>query len=159
MDKSRGCSASCVYTSLIIWQTAQMGEYDGCFKSNASCFIVLAHNIRGRCWWYGSRSWTFPINIPLYCVAEWQIAAEGVVWPNGVRHGSVYEAKMYCWVPPCKRNGTHWHSSMLAECLWRPKHDSEVVGGAFQQWQQQQWGTSTGADVYKHGIQALVHCW
>ena len=34
----------------------------------------------------------------------------------------------------------------------------EVVGDAFQQWQQQQWFSSTGADFYKHGMQALVHC-
>ena len=23
-------------------------------------FISLAHRVRGRCWWYGSRGWTFP---------------------------------------------------------------------------------------------------
>ena len=34
---------------------------------------------------------------------------------------------------------------------------SEVVGGVFQQWQQQV--TSTGADFEKHSMQALVHCW
>jgi len=28
--------------------------------SNASYFIMLAHDIRDGCWWYGSRSWTFP---------------------------------------------------------------------------------------------------
>ena len=33
-------------------------SYKGCFKSIASYFIMLAH--RCRCWWYGSRSWTFP---------------------------------------------------------------------------------------------------
>jgi len=37
-----------------------------------------------------------------------------------------------------KKNGTHWHSSTLAEHLWRPNsgcEHSEVVDGAFQQWQ------------------------
>ena len=29
-------------------------------KSNASYFIMLAHDSRRECWWYGSRSWTFP---------------------------------------------------------------------------------------------------
>lgn len=36
---------------------------------------------------------------------------------------------------------------------------SEVVGGVFLQWQQQQWVISTGVDFYKHNMQALVHCW
>jgi len=31
------------------------------------------------------------------------------------------------------------------------------VGGAFQQWRQ--WVTSTGSDVYEHGMQALAHLW
>jgi len=47
---------------------------------------------------------------------------------------------------------------MRAECLWRPNsgcENSEAVGGALQQWQQQQWLTSTGADIYECGIQAL----
>jgi len=33
-----------------------------------------------------------------------------------------------------KKHCTHWHSSMLAECLWRPTsgcEHSEAVGGAF----------------------------
>jgi len=33
------------------------------------------------------------------------------------------------------------------------------VGGAFQQWQQQQWVTSIGADFYKCSMQALIHRW
>ena len=32
-------------------------------------------------------------------------------------------------------------------------------GGAFQQWWQWQWVTSTGVDFYKSGMQGLVHCW
>jgi len=61
-----------------------------------------------------------------------------------------------------EKNGPHQHSLTLAERLWKPNsgcEHSEVAGGAFQQWQQQQWLTSTGVDVYKHGVQALVHCW
>ena len=34
--------------------------YEGCSESNASHFIMLAHNNRGGCWWYDSRGWTFP---------------------------------------------------------------------------------------------------
>ena len=32
---------------------------EGCSKSNASYFIMLVSDFRGRCWWYGSRAWTF----------------------------------------------------------------------------------------------------
>jgi len=38
--------------------------YEGCSKSNASYLTVLAHDIRGRCWWYGSTGWSFP---PVFC--------------------------------------------------------------------------------------------
>ena len=50
---------------------------------------------------------------------------------------------------------------MLDECFWRPisgfEH-SEVVGGAFQQWQKQ-WITFASAGFYKQSMQALVHHW
>ena len=56
------------------------------------------------------------------------------VWHSGVWHGSAYKVKACNWIPPCRKNRTHWHSSMLAEHSWRPisgcEH-SEVVGGAF----------------------------
>jgi len=38
----------------------QIHIYEGHSEINASYFIMLAHDIRGRCWWYGSRGWTFP---------------------------------------------------------------------------------------------------
>ena len=60
----------------------------------------------------------------------------GAVWQNGVWHGSADEAKVCHWLPSCGKNATHWHSSVLAECLWRPKsggEHSKVVGGVFQQ--------------------------
>ena len=34
---------------------------EDCSKTNVSYFITLAHGIRGRCWWYGSRGRTFPL--------------------------------------------------------------------------------------------------
>jgi len=35
---------------------------------------MLAQDVRGGCWWYGSRGWTFP---PVFYVAAlWQVAAE-----------------------------------------------------------------------------------
>ena len=35
-------------------------RYDGCSESNAFYSTLLSHNIRGGCWWYCSRAWTFP---------------------------------------------------------------------------------------------------
>ena len=54
---------------------------------------------------------------------------------------------------------THWHSSVFAECSWRPNcvcECSEAVGGAFQQWQQRHWVTSTGVDFDEGSMQAFV---
>ena len=34
--------------------------YEGRSKINASYFIMLAHDVRGECCWYGSRGWPFP---------------------------------------------------------------------------------------------------
>ena len=61
--------------------------------------------------------------------------SRGAVWQNGVWHGSAYEAKGCHWIPPCRKNGTHWYSLILV-WSWRPNSEcenSEVVGGAFQQ--------------------------
>ena len=55
-----------------------------------------------------------------------------------------------------------WHSSIVAEHLWRPKsgHEhSEVVGGVFQQWHQWHCVASTGADFCECSMTALVHHW
>ena len=52
---------------------------------------------------------------------------------------SAYEMKVWVGVPPCRKNGTHWHSSILAEHLWRPnsaREHSEAVGDVFQPWWQ-----------------------
>ena len=71
------------------------------------------------------------------CVTD---GSRGAVWQSGVWLGSMYEAKVCHWIPPCSKNGIHWHSSMLVECLWRPNsgcEHSEAVVGAFQQWWQQ----------------------
>jgi len=38
--------------------------YKGCSESNAFYFIMLAHEVRGGCWWEGSRDWTF---LPIFC--------------------------------------------------------------------------------------------
>ena len=119
-------------------------------------FVMLVHDVRGRCWWYGSAGWTFP---PVSNVTD---GSGGAVSVNGVWRGSADEAKVWNLIPPCGKSGTHWHSSMLGEHLWRRKSEcehSEVVGGVFQQWQQWHWVTSAGADFYEHSMQAFIHCW
>jgi len=102
--------------------------YEGCSESNASYFILLAHNIRGRCWGYGSRCWTLP-TISRYMLL---LCDRCHLW-----YGSASKAKVCHWTPPCGRKSTHWHSSALAECLWRPNsgcEHSELVSGVFQKW-------------------------
>ena len=53
---------------------------------------------------------------------------------------------------------TNWHSSTLAECLWRP-NGMRAQSGAFQQWQQHQWDTSAGAGFYRYDMHTSVHHW
>ena len=60
--------------------------------------------------------------------------SRGAFWQNGVWHGSEDKEKVCHWIPLCRKNGTHWHSLMLAEHLWSGCEYSEVVGGRFQQW-------------------------
>ena len=55
------------------------------------------------------------------------------VWQNGIWHGSTNEVKMCHWIPPCRKNGTHWHSLRLAEHWWRLNSGceyKEVVGSS-----------------------------
>lgn len=79
--------------------------------------------------------WTFPSifhYILLLCV-WWQ---QRTVWQNGIWRESAYEVKVCNWIPQWGRNDTHWHSFMLAECLWRlnvEREHSEEVGGVYQQ--------------------------
>jgi len=51
--------------------------------------------------------------------------SRGASWHNGAWHGSAYEAKVCHWIPPCGKNGTHWHSLTLVERWWRPKTGCE----------------------------------
>ena len=111
----------------------------GCSESNAFYFMMLAHHVRGWCWWYFSRSWTSP---PIFCY---------VLLPCNKRHqrSSLTEQCLtwkFIWskgaltkFPHTGINCTWWHSSVLAECLWGPNsgcEHREVVRGAFQLWSQ-----------------------
>ena len=76
--------------------------------------------------WYGSRGWPFwPVFhwILLLCkklqrrsrLTEWCLTWK-CVWSTGVSLNS------FVW-----KNSTHWCSSALTECLWRPVSGCEVV--------------------------------
>ena len=86
-------------------------------------FTMLAHNIRGGCW-YGSKGWTFP---PIFCYAlslynRWQQRGS---WQNGVWHGKADEAKVCHWTPPCRKKQHPLTSLMLSERFWRPNRGCE----------------------------------
>jgi len=49
----------CVWPLTPISISNKTFKYKGCSKNNASYFIMLAHDIRGGCWWYDSRRQTF----------------------------------------------------------------------------------------------------
>jgi len=67
--------------------------------------------------------------------------------------------KVRNWIPSYRNNGTHWHSSNLAELWWRLNSGCEwVVGGKFQQWWHWQ-RLSTAGTVSENSMQALVHHW
>ena len=107
---------------------------NGCSESNASYFILLAHNVRGRCWWGGNRGWTFP-PIFLYVLLpcdRWQqrgsLSQQCLTWKCRWSKGVSLNASMQK-----KRHPLTF--IMFAECLWTSNsgcEHSEVVGGAFQ---------------------------
>jgi len=72
----------------------KLSKYEGCSGSNDPYVIMLANNIRGECWWYGSRGWTFPPTlhcIPLLSHARQQqkgyLKNWGLMWKCGWSKG------------------------------------------------------------------------
>ena len=118
---------------------------------------MLAHNVRGRCWWYGSRNWTFPpiCHYMLLPSDRWQQRGSLIkwyltwkcIWSKGVLLNSSMQNKM---AP------IDIHLHLLTIDGDQPL-DLNSVGSALQQWQQWLWVTSAGADFYKHSMQAPVH--
>ena len=86
-------------------------------EHNASYFIILAHNVRDVCWWYGTRDWTF---LPIFCciLLLCDRRQQGAVWKNGIWCGNVYEEKVCHWIPPSREHCMHWCSLILVELLW-----------------------------------------
>ena len=126
-----------------------------CSDNSVSHFILLAHNFRGGCWWYGSGGWAFQLvfhYILLPC-NRWQHWGSLTKW---------HQTWKCVWSKSVSLNYTTWKkwhpltSAMFSEQWWRPDSGcefSEVVGGVFQWWWQ--CITYTGMNLYEHGIQVL----
>jgi hypothetical protein len=70
---------------LLDWVGSQL--YEGRSESNASYFIMLAHDVTG------SRGWTFPLIVHKFCCRPTD-SSRAAVWQNGGSYGSVYEAEV-----------------------------------------------------------------
>jgi len=77
----------------------------GCSGNNASHYVLLASDIRGGCWWYSSRGWTFlPVSryMLLPCdrwqqkgsLTKWDLTWKGV-WSRGVSLNSSMQEERY----------------------------------------------------------------
>ena len=118
------CSGSFIGVCVLI-------KYEGCSKSNASHFIVLAHNIRSGCWWYDSRGWTFPP------ISHYMLLPHD----SWLQRGSLTE---WCLTWTCVRskdislNSSTWKKLHLLMLAWNSGCGySGVMGGASRQWWQQ----------------------
>ena len=128
--------------------------YRAVLKLIAYYFIMLAHNVRGRYWWYGRRDWTFPPifhYILLPCdkwqqrdsLTEWRVIWK-CKWSKGVslnssmqkkwHHWTFMETKQWMWV--------HWG------CGWCISAMATATVDHFP-----------SADFYKCGMQIPVQDW
>ena len=111
-------------------------KHECCSGSNASYFVMLAHDVRGRWWWYGSRGWTSPPTSHYMMLPHdrWQQRRKMTQWYLTWKCG---------WSKGVELNSSmrkKWHPLSLAERFWRPDsgcEHSEAVDGVFQQWWQQ----------------------
>ena len=55
---------------------------------------------------------------PITCCCHVTDGSRGAAWQNGIWHGSADEAKERHWIPPCAKNGTHWHSTFMETNQW-----------------------------------------
>jgi len=77
-----------------------------------------------------------------YCVTSVICATDDsreTIWQNNIWHGKVFEIKVWHWIPPWGKNGTHWCSLTIAKC-WTSYSGHEHKwgsGSVLQQWQQE----------------------
>lgn len=112
--------------------------YEGCSERNASYVIMLTHDIRGGCWWYSRRGWSFPYSITFCCCAAG--GSRGAVWQKGMWYGSVYVSlnsslwkkwhpltfNNTCWVFVETKQWMQWNSgwciSAVLTSMWKTSH-------------------------------------
>ena len=107
---------------------------------------MLAHDVRGRWWWYDSRGWTFP-PVPCYMLLPWD---------RWLQRGSLtkwYLTWKCTWSKHLSFNSSmwnKWHPLTFTDACWT------FMGP--KQWRWAQWGTgwciSVVATVIEHSI-----CW
>ena len=98
--------------------------------------MMLAHDVRGWCWWDG-RGWTFsPIS---HCILlpydRWQQRA---VWQNEVWRGNAHEAKVWNWIEAL--------AQVTQTCGWCP------IPGDFQG------EAESGSEQPDGAVDVPVHC-
>ena len=138
-----------------------MHKYKGCPDINAFYSMMLAHDVRGGYWWYGSIGRTVPTML-LLVFAMQQMAAEGQTDKMAcetevfVMQRCVTEFLLGETVTV-----TDVHQSLLSVGGDQTVNVNAVRcgDGAFQQRQQQQRLASSAAGSYKPGMQSSVHCW
>jgi len=101
---------------------------DGCSENNTSCFIMLAHNIKGKWWWYGNRAWTF---MPIFHYVS-------LPWDRWQQRGSMtkWHLTLKCsWSKSVELNSSmqkKWHPVSFTDAYWMLVETN--------QWMSAQWG-------------------
>ena len=116
-----------------------------CSESNASYFMMLAHNVTCGCWWNGSRSWTFPptLHYILLPCDRWQ-----------------QSSSLTKWRLPWK---CIWSKCMsLNSSMWKKWHMLPFIDACWtfvesKQWMWAQWGSGWCASVVATMTVAHLH--
>ena len=140
---------------------------ESCSESNASYFIMLAHNVGGGCWWYDSRGCTFPLtsHCMLLPCDRWQ------------QRGSLTEWQLTwkcVWITSASLNYSmqkKWHPLTLSDACWIL---TETKQWMWTQWKMEclsnifptttlplhlwNWVTSAGVGFYESSMKT-VYCW
>ena len=121
--------------------------------------MMLDYDIRDRCWWNVSRGGIFP-PITHYILLLCNNGSKGAVWQNGVSHE--VHVKQRCVTEFLLEEkmsliDIHW-------CLLNAYRDWTVGVSTVRQWvvcfsSGDRGSLSLVKIFYKHGMQALVHCW
>jgi len=109
-------------------------------------FIMLAYDIRGRCWWYGSRGWTFPAtshSVLLLCdrwqergsLTKWRLTRKHV-WSEGVSLISSMQEKLHTltFINACltytetkEWMWAQWGSDWCVSAIWQQQHEGQAT--------------------------------